>query len=63
MELTELTSFNVMAAFAMKIVGRGWILEWNQLEIGEFSSDSAKAVDLHRLWAHVFASGGSSENL
>ena len=40
-------------------------IEWNQLEIGEFSLESAKllAVDLHRLWAHVLASGGGSENL
>ena len=47
--LTEPTSFNVMAAFAIKIVGCEWILygislkSENQLEIGEFSSDSAKA--------------------
>ena len=40
-------------------------IEWNQLEIGQFSSDSTKALGcrLHRLWAHVLASGGGSENL
>ena len=39
-------------------------IEWNQLEIG-VSSDSTKASGcrLHRLWAHVLASGGGSENL
>ena len=37
-------------------------IEWNQLKLGEFSSDSSVA-DLHRMWAHVFAPGGGSENL
>ena len=46
---------------------RLWVgIEWNQLEIGENLLRTAprlQAVDLHQLWAHVFASGGSSENL
>ena len=41
--LTEPTSFNVMAAFAMKMVGRGWILSGISAKIGEFSADSAEA--------------------
>ena len=38
-QLTEPTLFDVTAAFTIKIVD----IEWNQLEIWEFSSDSAKA--------------------
>ena len=37
-------------------------IEWNQLEIGQFSSDSAKASGC-RSTPTVLASGGSSENL
>ena len=40
-------------------------IEWNPLEIGDFSSNSVKASGCRStcLWAHMFASGGSSENL
>ena len=63
--LTELTSFNVMAAFAMKIVGPGWILSGIGSKLENFlrTAPRLQDVDLHRLWAHVFASGSSSENL
>ena len=63
--LTEPTSFNVMAFFAMKIVGRGWILSGISSKSENFlrTAPRLQAVDLHRLWAHVLASGGSSENL
>ena len=63
--LTEPTSFNVMAAFAMKIVGRWWILSGISLKSENFlqTAPRLQAVDLHRLWAHVFASDSSSENL
>ena len=63
--LTEPTSFNVMAAFAMKIVGRGWILSGISSKSNSFlrTVPWLQAVDLHRLWAHVLASGCSSENL
>ena len=63
--LTEPTSFNMMAAFAMKIVGRGWILSGisSKLENFHWTAPRLQAVDLHQLWAHVFASGGGSENL
>ena len=37
-------SINVMAAFAMKIVGHGWILSGISSKSREFSSDSAKAL-------------------
>ena len=39
--------------------------EWNQLEIGEFSSDIAKASGCRSTptGAHVLASGGCSKNL
>ena len=63
--LTEPTSFNMMAAFAMKIVGHGWILSGISSKSENFlrTAPRLQAVDLHRLWAHVLASGGSSENL
>ena len=63
--LTEPTSFNVVAAFAMKIVGRGWILSGISSKSENFlrTAPRLQAVDLHRLWAHVLASGGGSENL
>ena len=63
--LTEPTSFDVMAAFAIKIVGRGWILSGISAKSENFlrTAPRLQAVDLHRLWAHVFASGGGSENL
>ena len=40
-------------------------IEWNQLEIREFflTAPRLQAVDQHRLWAHMFASDGGSENL
>ena len=54
-----------MAFFAMKIVGRGWILSGISSKSENFlrTAPRLQAVDLHRLWAHVLASGGSSENL
>ena len=63
--LTEQTSFDVMAAFAIKTVGRGWILSGISSKSENFlrTAPRLKAVDLHRLWAHVFPWGGSSENL
>ena len=36
-------------------------IEWNQLEIREFSLGIIKAS--RQLWAHVLASGGGSKNL
>ena len=40
-------------------------IEWNQLEIGEFSLDSAKASGRRSTLtgAHILAWGGGSENL
>ena len=63
--LTEPTSFNVMAAFAMKILGRGWILSGFSSKSENFSQTVPRlqAVDLHRLLAHVLTLGGDSENL
>ena len=63
--LTELMSFNVMAAFAMKILGRGWILSGFSSKSENFSQTVPRlqAVDLHRLLAHVLTLGGDSENL
>ena len=63
--LTEPTSSNMMAPFAMKIVGHGWILSGISSKSENFlrTAPRLKAVDLHRLWAHVFPWGGSSENL
>ena len=62
--LTELTSFKVMATFAMKIVGHGWILSGIKSKSENFlrTVPRLQAVDLHQLWAHVFTSGGGSEN-
>ena len=63
--LTEPTSFNVMAAFAENFVGRWWILSGISSKAENFlrTAPRLQAVDLHWLWAHVFASGGGSENL
>ena len=63
--LTEPTSFNVMAAFVIKSVGRGWILKGISSKSENFlrTAPRLRAVDLHRLWAHVLALGGGSENL
>ena len=54
-----------MAAFAMKIVGHGWILSGISSRVENFlrTGPRLQAVDLHRLWAFVFALGDSSENL
>ena len=50
-----------MAAFAVKVVGCGWILSGISLKSENFlrTAPRLQAVDLHRLWAHVFA----AENL
>ena len=63
--LTKLTSFDVMASFAIKIVGRGWILSGISSKSENFlrTAPRLSAEDLHQLWAHVLTSGGSSENL
>ena len=63
--LTEPTSFIVMAAFTMKLVGREWILSGISSKSENFLRTAARlqAVDLHRQWAHVLAAGGGSENL
>ena len=63
--LTEPTSFDVMAAFAIKIGCRGWILSGISWKSDNFlrTAPRLQAVDLHRLWAHVLALGGGSENL
>ena len=49
----------------MKIIGHGWILSGINPKSENFlrTVPRLQAVDLHQLWAHVFASGGSSENL
>ena len=62
---TEPTSFDVMAAFAIKIVGCEWILYGISLKSENFLRivPRLQAVDLHRLWAHVLSSGGGSKNL
>ena len=54
-----------MAAFAMEIVGHGWILSGISSKVENFLWRVTRllAVDLHRLWAHVLASGGDSEIL
>ena len=63
--LTEPTSFNMMAVFVMKIVGCGWTLSGISAKLKNFLQGAPRlqAVDLHRLWAHVLALGGGSENL
>ena len=63
--LTELKSFNVMAAFAMKIVVCGWILSRISSKSENFlwTAPRLQAVDLRWLWAHVLASGCGSEIL
>ena len=63
--LTESTLLNVKAAFALKILGRGWILSGNSSKLANFllTAPWLKAVNLHQLRAHVFASGCGSENL
>ena len=55
----------MMAAFAMEIVGPGWILSGISPKSENFlgTTPRLQAVDLHRLWAHVLALGGGSENL
>ena len=54
-----------MATFAMKIVGHGWILSGIKSKSENFlrTVPRLQAVDVHRLLAHVLASGGDSENL
>ena len=61
---TELTLFNVMAAFAMKIVGRGWILSGISSKSENFlrTAPWLQAEGLRRLWAYMLASGSGSEN-
>ena len=63
--LTKPTSFNVMAAFAMKIVGHGWILSGISSKFENFlqTAPRLQAVDLRWLWAHMFASGSGSKSL
>ena len=54
-----------MPAFAMNSVGLGGILSGISLKSENFlrTAPRLQTVDLHQLWAHVFASGGGSENL
>ena len=51
--------------FWMKSVGCGWILTGISLKLENFlwTEPRLQVVDLHWLWAHVFASDGGSENL
>ena len=54
----------MMATFAMKSVGHGWILSGISSKSVNFlrTVPWLQTVDLHQLWAHVFTSGGSLEN-
>ena len=56
---------NLMAAFVMKMVGRGWILSGISLKSENFlrTVPRLQTVDLHPLWAHLFTLGSCSENL
>ena len=62
---TEPTLFNVMAAFAMKIVCHGWIFSGISSKSENFLQTGPwfQAVDLHRLWARMVVLGSGSENL
>ena len=65
-QFTEPATINMMAAFAIKIVGRRWILPGISSQSENFlwtAPRLLKAVDLHWLWAHVLATGSGSKNL
>ena len=51
--------------YKRQIVGRGWILSGISSKSENFlqAAPRLQPVDLHRLWADVFASGGGSKNV